>query len=95
LGQAAIRSWNANCIQAARIGKSGSLFILSPHPLAVFSLAALTAAHTGAQGPIPNSPPWIITGNFSVGWIQHSPVGAAPEVDFKGDPVLPVEAWRG
>lgn len=35
----------------------------------------------------------IITGNFSVNWIQKSPVGAHPDPNFDGEPVLPPENW--
>ena len=35
----------------------------------------------------------ISTGNFSVTWIQHSPVGAFPDPSFNGEPVPPPENW--
>jgi len=35
----------------------------------------------------------IVTGNFSVLWIQHSPIGAYPDPAFSGEPVPPAENW--
>jgi len=35
----------------------------------------------------------IVTGNFSVMWIQHSPVGAFPDPSFNGEPVPPAHNW--
>lgn len=35
----------------------------------------------------------ISIGNFSVGWIQHSPVGAFPDPNYNGEPVPPAENW--
>lgn len=47
------------------------------------------------QGGTPLSPsPRLITGNFSVAWIQHSPIGALPDPAFRGDPVWPVDQWQ-
>ena len=37
----------------------------------------------------------IISGNFSVSHIQHSPVGAFPEANWNGEPVPPPENWAG
>ena len=49
----------------------------------------------------------IVTGNFSVSWIQHSPVGAFPDPDFPAvggipsgrrdnwEPVPPADNWAG
>ncbi|MHB0998618.1 MAG: beta-galactosidase [Armatimonadota bacterium] len=35
----------------------------------------------------------ISTGNFSVTWIQHSPVGAFPDPNFNGEGVPPADNW--
>jgi hypothetical protein len=35
----------------------------------------------------------IVTGNFSVSWIQHSPVGAFPDPNFNGEPVPSADNW--
>jgi hypothetical protein len=59
----------------------------------VFLFVAAGAATSAEAGT--NALPHIVTGNFGVSWIQRSPVGASPEADFKGEPVLPVEAWKG
>ena len=37
----------------------------------------------------------IISGNFSVNHIQHSPIGAWPDPNFNGEPVPPPENWAG
>lgn len=57
--------------------------------LLVFAVVSLLAgkAHAGEKS-LP-----ISTGNFSVSWIQHSPVGAAPDPNFNGEPVPPPENW--
>ena len=57
--------------------------------LLAFAIVSLLAgrAHAGEKS-LP-----ISTGNFSVSWIQHSPVGAAPDPSFNGEPVPPPENW--
>ena len=56
--------------------------------LAILAMIAIFAIGTDASERLP-----ISTGNFSVSWIQHSPVGAAPDPTFNGEPVPPPENW--
>ncbi|MCL6519103.1 MAG: family 14 glycosylhydrolase [Armatimonadetes bacterium] len=59
--------------------------------LIALTTASLAASESTANKQKMNLP--IITGNFSVLWIQHSPVGAFPDPAFNGEPVPPAENW--
>ena len=56
----------------------------------LWGIAAEGAAGAEEEGNLP-----IVTGNFSVTWIQRSPVGAFPDPNFNGEGVPPPENWAG
>lgn len=56
-------------------------------PIVLAAIIAL-AVRTESAERLP-----ISTGNFSVTWIQHSPVGAFPNPSYNGEPVPPADNW--
>ena len=60
---------------------------------AVLILAVTCGSRACADSEVKTLP--IVTGNFSVSWIQHSPVGAFPDPNFNGEGVPPPENWAG
>ncbi len=58
--------------------------------LAVLAVIMFAMRSAAAEERLP-----ISTGNFSVMWIQHCPVGAFPDPNFNGEPVPPPDNWAG